>query len=116
MSVGQAKRTIVKECLKPGGFAFAIRENRVDEKGFSRLIEAIGEISRAFVSEELIDRLVIACLFELPWEIENTFDHYSRQSPELGVTVSTMAQELRDAINEMLWNGLESHYDSPSEE
>jgi hypothetical protein len=114
MSAGQAKRTIVEECLRAGGFASAIRENRVDKRGFSRLLEAIGEISREVASEDLIDRLVIACLFELPWEIENTVDHYSKQSFELGVTVSKMAEELRGAINELLWSGLEAHYDSPS--
>ncbi len=112
MNARQAKRIVVEECLKPGGFAFLIRENRIDEQAFSRLLEAIGDISREVASEELIDRLVVACLFELPWEIENTIDHYSKQSPELGVTVSKMAEELRSAIGELLWIGLESHYDS----
>lgn len=96
--------------MKPGGFAFSIRENQIDELGYSRLLDAIGEISQEVASEELIDRLVVACLFELPWEIENTVDHYSKQSLELGVTVSKMAEELRSAINELLWSGLESHY------
>lgn len=116
MNSSQAKKIIVEECLKPGGFAFLIRENRVDGRGFSRLLEAVGEISREVASKDLIDRLVIACLFELPWEIENTVDHYSKQSPELGVTVSKMAEELRSALNELLWSGLESHYDGQSDE
>jgi hypothetical protein len=116
MNAGQAKRIIVDECLKPGGFAFSLRENRVDEQGFSRLLEAVGEISREVASEDRIDRLVIACLFELPWEIENTVDHYSKQSLELRVTVSKMAEKLRGAINELLWSGFESHYDNPSKE
>lgn len=116
MNADQAKSIIVKECLKPGGFAFSIRENQVDEQGFARLLEAVGEISREIAPEDRMDRLVIACLFELPWEIENTIDHYSRQSLELGVTVSQMAEELRGAIHELLWSGLESHYDGPSKE
>lgn len=116
MTTHQAKRIVVEECLKPRGFAFAIRENRVDQQAFSRLLKAIGEISREVASEDLIDRLVVACLFELPWEVENTVDHYSKQSPELGATVSKMAEELRSAIGELLWTGLESHYESQNEE
>lgn len=116
MTLEQAKIIIVEECLKPNGFAFSIRENRVDELGFSRLLEAIFEISQSLNSEDRIDRLVVACLFELPWEIENTVDHYSKQSQELGGRVSKMAEKLREAINDLLWIGLESHYDSSSEE
>ena len=116
MNAGHAKRVIVEECLKPGGFAFSIRENRVDVQGFSRLLEAVREISRDVASEDVSDRIVIACLFELPWGIENTVDHYSKQSLELGVTASKMAEELRDAIHELLWSGLESYYDNPSKE
>ena len=113
MNADRAKRIIVEECLEQGGFAFSIRENRVDEEGFSRLLEAVREISRTVAAKDLIDRLVAACLFELPWEIENTVEHYSKQSPELGLTVSRMADRLRAAIHEMLWGGLESHYMSP---
>jgi hypothetical protein len=116
MTFELAKRIIVDECLKPDGFAFSIHENRVDEQGFSRLLGAIGEISQSLNSEEQIDRLVVACLFELPWEIENTVDHYSRQSQDLGRRVSKMAEELREVINNLLWIGLESHYNSLSEE
>jgi 23S rRNA C2498 (ribose-2'-O)-methylase RlmM len=116
MTFEQAKRIVVDECLKPNGFAFSIRENRVDEQGFSRLLEAIGDISRSVDSEDRIDRLVVACLFELPWEIENTVHHYSRQSQELGGRVSKMAEKLREVINNLLWIGLESHYDTSSEE
>ena len=112
MANHQARRIVVEECLKPGGFAFAIRENRVDRQAFSRLLSAIGEIAKEVASYDVIDRLVVACLFELPWEVENTVDHFSRQSPELGATVSKMAQELRNAIGELLWTGLESHYKS----
>jgi hypothetical protein len=116
MTFEQAKSIIVEECLKPDGFAFSICENRVDEQGFSRLLDAIGEISRSVNSEDRIDRLVVACLFELPWEIENTVNRYSKQSQELGVKVSQMAETLRKVINDLLWIGLESHYDSSSKE
>lgn len=111
MNLDEAKKIIVDECLKPGGFAIAIRENRVDEDAFARLIKAVHEFGRATSGEHSIDRLTIACLFELPWEIENTVDHYSKYSPELGSTVSKMADKLRASINDLLWSGLESHYD-----
>ncbi len=112
MTFEQAKQVIVEECLKPDGYAVLIRENQVDKNKFARLMEAISAISRSVNSDDRIDRLAVACLFELPWEIENTVDHYSKQSKELGATVSTMAEELREAINELLWNGLETHYDN----
>jgi 23S rRNA C2498 (ribose-2'-O)-methylase RlmM len=116
MTFEQAKSIIVEECLNPDGFAFSIRENRVDQQSFSRLLDAIGEITQSLNSEKQIDRLVVACLFELPWEIENTVPHYSKQSQELGDNVSQMAEKLRKAINDLLWIGLEIHYDSSSEE
>ena len=88
----------------------AIRENRVDEEGFARLLEAVLEFARATRAEGSIDKLTIACLFELPWEIENTVNHYLKRSPALGATVSKMADTLRESIHDLLWGGLESQY------
>jgi hypothetical protein len=99
------------ESMKPGGFAFSIRENRVDEEGFARLISAVNAVAAAVRNDASIDRLIVACLFELPWEIENTVEHYKKQSPELGARVRHMAESLRDSINDLLWVGLESHYE-----
>lgn len=109
---GNAKETIFAECMKPGGFAEAIRENKVDEEGFRRLVDAVKMLASTVENDDSIDRLTVASLFELPWEIENTVEHYSSQSNELGSRVSKMADELREAINELLWGGLESHYEN----
>ncbi len=60
-----AKKTIFVECMKPGGFAEAIRENKVDEEGFRRrLIDAVNALASAVKKDESIDRLTIASLFE----------------------------------------------------
>ena len=111
MTHDEAKSRIVEECLNPKGFASRIRENQVDEEAFARLLEAVDEFGRVARSQNLIDRLTIACLFELPWEIENTVDHYSKRSPRLGAIVSRMADELRDEIHEFLWTGFEAYYE-----
>src|SRR4051812_33711681 len=96
--------------MRPGGFAFYLRENRIDEAAFARLIDAVNAIAAKVSHCDSIDRLTVACLFELPWERENPVDHYARQSPELGALVSRLADRLRRAINDLLWGGLESHY------
>jgi hypothetical protein len=111
VSSSEIRQVVLAECMRPGGFAFSLRENRVDEAGFRRLIEAIDAIALEVSDKESIDRLIVACLFELPWEIENTVDHYRKQSPELGATVSRMAESLRQSINTLLWQGLESYYE-----
>src|SRR4051812_42795253 len=111
MTPKEIKRVVFDECMRPGGFAFSIRENRVDEAAFGRLIDAVDAIAAHVSNEDSIDRLVVACLFELPWEIENTVDHYAEQSPKLGAIVSRMADRLRESINDLLWGGMESHYE-----
>lgn len=111
MAENNAERVIFDECMRPDGFAALIRENRVDCESFDRLIHAVNSLASQFAGESSINRLTIACLFELPWEIENTVTHYSEQSPELGRVVSCMADQLREAIGELLWRGLESHYE-----
>jgi hypothetical protein len=97
--------------MRPGGFAFSLRENRIDEAAFGRLIDAVNAIAAEVRHRDSIDRPTVACLFELPWEMENTVDHYAKQSPELGALVSRLAVRLRESINDLLWGGLESHYE-----
>ena len=111
MIPNELKRVVFDECMRPGGFAFSIRENPVDEAAFGRLIDAVDALAAHVGNEDSIDRLIVACLFEFPWEIENTVDHYARQSPELGTLVSRLADRLRRSINDLLWRGLESHYE-----
>jgi hypothetical protein len=111
MIPNELKRIVFDECMRPGGFASSLHENRVDEAAFGRLIDVVDAIAAHVSNEDSIDRLVVACLFELPWEIENTVDHYAGQSPKLGALVSQMADSLRESVNNLLWRGLESHYE-----
>lgn len=110
--MSSAKEIIFAECMKPGGFAELIRENQVDEDAFKRLVGAVKALTVDMRDQGEIDRLTIACLFELPWEVENTIGHYASQSAELGAKVSAMSEELRQEINELLWSGLESYYEN----
>jgi hypothetical protein len=105
----KALDTIIQECLRNDGFAIKIRENCVDYEGFARLLAAVQALTVKFESRSEIDRIVVACLFELPWEIENTIAHYTHQSAELGATVSRMADSLREAIHALLWAGLNQY-------
>jgi len=109
-AINNYKQTIYSECMMPHGFAAQIRENTVDIIAFRRLIDAVHNYGKEISDDISIDRLTIACLFELPWEIENTVPHYTKQSKALGKDVSKMADELRENINELLWTGLETHY------
>lgn len=102
---------IFQECMKTGGFASLIRENEINELGFAKLINAIQELTKLTCNEKYLDKLTVASLYELPWEIENTIEHYTNQNKELGIKVSKMADELREAINEFLWSGLEDSYE-----
>jgi hypothetical protein len=111
MQPSEARRIVFDECMRAGGFASSLRENRVDEGAFGRLIDAVDAIAAEVRDRDSIDRLTVACLFELPWEMENTVDHYARQSQELGSLVSRLADRLRQSINDLLWGGLESHYE-----
>ena len=108
--INDYKQTIYAECMEPDGFAAKIRENKVDEVAFKKLIGAIQSYTHEISNENSIDRLIVGCLFELPWEIENTIEHYNAQSMYLGEKVSRMAEELRENINELLWIGLEASY------
>ncbi len=103
---------IYTECMKPEGFASLIRENRVDENRFENLLGAIERLTEATKDEKHLDKLMVACLFELPWEVENTVEHYKTKDEELGAKVETMSEKLREAINELLWTGLEEYYEN----
>jgi hypothetical protein len=111
MIQNELTRVVFDECMRPGGFAFSLRENRIDHAAFDRMIDAVNAIAIKVSHRDSIDRLTVACLFELPWEMENTVDHYAKHSPELGALVSRLADRLRESINDLLWGGLESHYE-----
>jgi len=106
------EKIIYEECMLPNGFTFLIRENIVDKLKFNALIESIEELTKLEKTNKQIDKLTVACLFELPWEIENTVEHYKKQDEKLGQEVSLMADKLRTAINEFLWTGLEEYYEN----
>jgi len=98
------------QTMSSNGFLSKLRENQVDEHGFSELTSALKLLSDHYKHGEDIDRLVAACLFEAPWEIENCVPHYSSQSKGLGSLVSKMGENLREVIHDMLWQGMEKFY------
>ncbi len=103
-------QVIVDEAVRDGGFMAKLRENEVDEDGFERLAAAIRQSASELEGAEKIDRLLVACLYELPVEIENTVEHYTRKSPDVGRRVNRMAETLRELIQDLLWQGLEEYY------
>ena len=106
----QYRDTIYAETMGATGFMSRLRENTVDTEGYARLRTAIGEATEDIRTKRSVDRLLVACLFEVPWEIENTVEHYGSQNREEGQRVNKMAEELREAINELMWAGLEEFY------
>lgn len=112
MKKDECENVVYQECMSPIGFATALREGRIDNDGYSRLLASIRTMTGHIEHDRQINRLCIACLFELPWEIENCVDHFRNQDENSGIIVSRMAENLREAINELLWIGLEEHYKS----
>lgn len=108
-----ALATIHKETMHPDGFLSALRESRVDKDGFQRLMDAVESLRSSVGSQRTIDKMPVACLFEVPWEIENTVPHYRQRDPDLGILVSRMADTARSKIMDLLWEGLEEFYENP---
>jgi len=104
------KDTIFFHTMKEDGFLDRLRSNKIDETAYTELLSAIRQGEEEQGETTTADRLVVACLFEVPFEIENTADHYSRKKKEDGRKVSRMADEIRTAINSFLWSGLEAYY------
>ena len=101
------KNRIHNETMKEGGFLDQLRADTIDEAAYKSLVSAIREGIHAVESETTVDRLVLGCLFEVPYEVENTREDYGRRSAADGRRVGAMAEELRELINEFLWVGLD---------
>ena len=98
--------------MSSAGFMSGLRENRIDDDGYKRLCEALDVATELIKDDKQISRLLVACIFEVPWEIENTVDHYRNKDEDLGKMVSSMADTLRQKISELLWVGLEEYYEN----
>jgi len=105
-------RVIYEQCVSDDGFLRNLRMGTIEESGFDSLIAAIKELER-LTSEptRTIDRLVAACLFEVPYEVENTIPHYEEVSNEAARRVDMMAQLLRDEINNMIGKGVQRFFE-----
>lgn len=103
---------VYRQTMSKEGFMWGVRENRVDEKKYQLLRTAISELASQSRHCNELNKLLCACLFEVPWELENTVDHYMANDATLGRKVSGFAEELRDEIQKLLWGGLEEKYES----
>ena len=109
------KKTIYTETMKKDGYLYQLGSDKLDESAYQRLINAIKEGTRELNSEKNItfdekDRLIVACLFEVPFMVENNVDHYASISDSAATRVDSMSQELREVIHEFVWVGLEKFY------
>lgn len=102
---------IFHETMEESGFLWKIRENEVDQEGFSRFINALNELTEIYQNENELSKILVACLFEVPWSIENAVDFYMEKDQALGQRVLQMADEARAAIMSLLWTGLEKYYE-----
>ena len=85
---------------------------KTSRQQFQRLLGAINELASLASPAETVDKLIVACLFEVPWELENTEPHYSSVDKLQGHEIRQMADELRHAIHVWLWTDLEEHYEN----
>ena len=104
------KEVVREECLADEGLLAKIRTGRIDEAACRRLLDALREGTEEVESKQEIDRMTVACLFGVPYEIENTAEHFAKQRPGGGKLVTDMAESLRLAIHEFLWAGLDDQY------
>ena len=69
------------------------------------MLKAIEAYKEYVSGEQYIEREIIACLFEMPWEIENTRHHYmEREGKEKALLVDNIADKLRMAISDLVWD------------
>jgi hypothetical protein len=103
----EAVRVIYEEWVSDDGFLRSLRTGKIDESRFDALIAAIKELERLTCEPtRTIDRLVVTCLFEVPYEVENTSRHYEKVGRDAASRVDMMAQLLRNEINQMLGKGV----------
>ena len=110
MNYNECIDAIYQETMSPDGFLFGTRENKVDVEKFEKLKNAISQLTVLTKDNKELSKLVVACLFGVPWELENTVPHYKAQNADLAKKVSSMAEELNNLIQDLLWSGLEEYY------
>lgn len=104
MQLSEIRRVVKLQGLSEEGAMWKLRENEFDELGFSQVIDAINKYAVLINGSMELDRELIAVLFEMPWEMENTIPHYKETvGSEVAEKISKQADDLRMAIHEFLW-------------
>ena len=105
--LGSIRDAIVSETVRDGGFLDVLRLGRIDEARFQSLLAAIEDARGASRGMPAVDRCVVAALFEVAWEIENSAEWYRERSADEGRRVSRMADAVRESVHAFLWEGLD---------
>ncbi len=100
------------QSMMPDGFLNRARENSIDLDKYNLLKGAIDKYAAAVSSLTQVDRLIVACLYNLCFELENTIPHYERYCFETSQNVKRMVEELGVSIDNLFWGGLESYYEN----
>jgi hypothetical protein len=101
---------VYAQTMKPDGFLECLRLGRIDDAGFNTLLAAVRAGARQWTDNLQVERFVVACLFEVPFEVENAAPRFAECSETQGRRVTQMAEALRTAIHDLLWQGLEAYY------
>ncbi len=96
--------------MSSSGFLSGTRENKVDSDKFERLSFAVKRLCELTKADRQISKLAVACLNEVPWQMENTIPHYKSVNPNAAKEINKMAERLREEIQDLLWSGLEEYY------
>ncbi len=112
MMPSNMEKTIHQETMVAGGFVQKLESGTIDPAAFQRLMAALDNYRRAVHGSDKVSRLIAACLFDLPWELENQSEHFFRRyGKEPARQLSSMAEQLRSKLIDVLWEGLESYYE-----
>ena len=95
MNANECISVILEETMSSSGFLVGTRENRVDVEKFERLSAAVKRLGELTKDDRSISKLAVACLNEVPWEMENTIPHYKSTNPDVAKMINQMAERLQ---------------------
>lgn len=104
-------RAIYFESCHEDGFFQKFGRNQIDLEAFNRLINAITTYGENVESSRQIDRLVIACLIDMPYMIANAADHFRALGASPEVDLKRLSADLLDAMATMTGRGLNAYFE-----
>ena len=103
-------KSIYFESCHHDGFFQKFSRNEIDLESFHRLLSAISEYEKLTQKDSNINKLVCACLIDMPAMIRNASDHFRDLNTYPDVDIRRMSVDLLDAVSRMMGGGLDKHF------